>query len=83
MIFLDALGLKVEAKIHYRDRMWTTLIMTLGNFYQLPGSVERFGFANGTRLRLGTPKSFNNLLGSVTVLSIASNDGPKAVKVKI
>ena len=53
----------------------------LGSF--LPGSVERFGFANGTRLRLGTPKSFNNLLGSVTVLSIASNDGPKAVKVRL
>ena len=50
--------------------------------HQLPGSVERFGFANGTRLRLGTPKSFNNLLGSLTVLSIASNDGPKAVKVR-
>ena len=46
-------------------------------------SADIFGFANGTRLRLGTPKSFNNLLGSVTVRSIASNDGPKAVNVRL
>ena len=53
------------------------------NYDQIPGSVERFGFANGTRLRLGTPKSLSNRLGSVTVRSIASSDGPKAVKVRL
>ena len=55
---------------------------TPGVLYKIPGSVEIFGFANGTRLRLGTPKSLSNLLGSVTVRSIASSDGPKAVNVR-
>ena len=28
MVFWVALGLKVEAKIHYRDRTWITLVIT-------------------------------------------------------